>query len=223
MTARVRDAQPDFFPLTPLSSWEYAVTRQAGSERVRFIATVQPREFMTPDGRGCTIVDERYSDLNGGERFPVVYCVEGGYLHRLMSFEYRDDALQDNGLRSGELRFLPIDLVHTHTWEGRTNAYRLPDGSGLEVRQLHDARVETEAVLVPAGQFERCVRVDTTAIHSAVSGTGAPVGSPFVFYYSDWYASGVGLVRTEQRNSGGVVLATIELVHYEIGREAARR
>jgi hypothetical protein len=210
----------DFFPLAPNSRWEYVVSRRTGSERFRFVATVRQDEFLAADGRACRIVDERYADLSAGQRFPVVYCAEGGFLHRVMSLEYRGDSLEDNGLRSGEVKFLPTDLSHAHAWEGRTNAYRLPDGSGFIVQQFHEAVPERGPIVVPAGQFARCVRVDTTAIHSATAADGEPVGPRVTFYYSDWYAPEIGLVKTEQRSTDAQVLATIELVEYEIGGKA---
>jgi hypothetical protein len=44
-----------------------------------------------------------------------------------------------------------------------------------------------------------------------------------VYHYADWYAPGVGLVKTEQRDTEAQVLATIELVDYEIGGEAPKQ
>jgi uncharacterized protein DUF3108 len=209
----------DFFPLTPSSRWEYLVTRRTDGAPLRFVATVRADEFMGPNGHGCRIVDERYGDRPAGERSPIVYCAEGGFLHRVMSLEYRGESLQDNGLRSGEVKFLPTNLAATRTWEGRTNAYQLPDGSGFEVRQLHQVFTQAEPVDVPAGRFEHCARVETTAIHSATSPDGTATGPRVVFYYSDWYAPGVGLIRTEQRNAAAEVLATIELVSYQVAPE----
>jgi len=213
----------DFFPLTPSSHWEYLVSRKTDGTPLRFVATVRPDEFMGPNGHGCRIVDERYGDRPTGERTPIVYCTEGGFLHRVMSLEYRGESLEDNGLRSGELKFLPVNLASAHSWEGHTNAYKLPDGSGFEVRQLHQVYLQSEPVEVPAGRFEHCVRVETTAIHSATAPDGSPVGPRIVYYYSDWYAPGVGLIRTEQRSTTAEVLATVELVGYQVTQEAHSR
>jgi hypothetical protein len=212
----------DFFPLAPRSQWEYRVTRRTDGVPLRFVATVQPDEFAGPSGHGCRVVDEQYGD-HPRDRTPIVYCAEGGFLHRVMSLEYRGESLTDNGLRSGEIKFLPVDLGGTRTWEGRTNAYQLPDGSGFEVRQLHQVFTQGEPVAVPAGRFDHCARVETTAIHFATAPDGAAVGPRIVYYYSDWYAPGVGLIRTEQRSATAEVLATIELVAYHIGQEAQRR
>jgi hypothetical protein len=218
---RTHRAGGDFFPLAPRSTWEYVISSRGGRESFRFVATVRQGEFLAEDGSACSIVDERYADASAGQPFPVIYCASGGFLHRVMSLEYQGEALKDNGLRSGETKFLPTDLVHARAWEGRTNAYRLPDGSGFDVEQYHQVAAAPERVAVPAGEFSRCVRVETTAVHSAIGAGGEPTGPRFVYYYSDWYAPGVGLVKTEQRSAQAEVLATIELVTYEIGGEVA--
>jgi len=220
--SQVGDLQPSFFPLAPRSHWEYVVRRGVRAQAFRFVATVKQDEFVANDGRACRIVDERYGDLIESDRVPVLYCAEGGFLHRLMSLEYRGDALEDNGLRSGEIKFLPTDLGHAEAWEGRTNAYRLPDGSGFVVQQLHRAGPEATPVVVPAGEFQSCVRVDTTAIHYATDPGGEPIGPRIVYHYADWYAPGVGLVKTEQRDTKAQVIATIELVGYQIGVEVPK-
>jgi hypothetical protein len=80
-----REAETSFFPLEPRSRWEYVVSRRAGRESFRFVATVRQDEFHGADGRACRIVDERYTDVSEAERFPIVYCAEGGFLHRVMS------------------------------------------------------------------------------------------------------------------------------------------
>ena len=214
-------AVDDFFPLSPASTWEYVVSRRGGADTFRFVATVRPDAFVRADGRTCRIVDERYTDVSAGERFPVVYCSDGGFLHRVLSLEYRGETLEDTGLKSGELRFLPTDLAQVRQWQGWTNAYRLPDGSGFQVQQFHEVRPELERVDVPAGHFARCIRVETMAAHFATGPDGSPVGPRFVFYYSDWYAPGVGLVKTEQRSASSEVVATIDLLQYEIARDAA--
>jgi hypothetical protein len=87
----------------------------------------------------------------------------------------------------------------------------------LEVQQRHRVAPKPERVVVPGGVFARCMRVETTAIHSGVDDHGAHTGPQVTYYYSDWYAPGVGLVKTEQRGTDAVVIATIELVRYVRG------
>ena len=55
--------------------------------------------------------------------------------------------------------------------------------------------------------------------HGTPCPDGSAIGPRIVYYYSDWYAPGVGLIRTEQRNATANVLATIELVSYQIAPE----
>src|SRR5689334_922246 len=87
-TARVRvTGDGDFFPLAPQSRWEYAVQRYGGKETFRFVATVRASDFATGDGHSCPVVDEQYGA--DPQRFPVVYCTENGFIHRLMSLEYK--------------------------------------------------------------------------------------------------------------------------------------
>jgi hypothetical protein len=219
-TARTPDDQ-DFFPLVPSSHWEYAVSRQGETGVLRFVATVRPDPYRTTDGHACPIVDEQY----GAEsiHYPVVYCSESGFLHRLMSLEYKGERLEDNGLRSGELKFLPLNLRRATDWEGTTNAYHMPDGSGFEVRQLHHVLPQLERIEVPAGAFRRCVHVETKAIHSAIDVDGTHTGPQVVLYYSDWYAPGVGLVRTDQRDADARAMTTIELVRYVVGAPGGHR
>jgi len=227
-TTTARRGRPDgavanFFPLPPGSSWEYVVSRRADGAPLRFTAVVRPTEFIGPHGHACRIVDERYGVRPSDEPSPILYCTEGGYLHRVMSLEYRGESLEDTGMRSGELKFLPVNLTATPAWEGRTNAYQLPDGSGYEVHQLHQVYTQQEPIEVPAGRFEHCARVETTAIHSATSTDGTAIGPRIVYYYSDWYAPGVGLIRTEQRSATSEVLATVELVSFRVSPEAGRQ
>lgn len=218
-----RPAAADFFPLTPGSYREYLVTRRADGTSMRFTTVVRSTEFRGPNGLPCRIVDERYGERPADAPTPIVYCTDGGYLHRVMSLEYRGESLEDNGTRSAELRFLPINLAATPAWESRTNAYRLADGSGFEVLQVHQVSQQPDPVEVRAGRFDRCARVETTAIHSATSSNGATSGSRLVYYYSDWYAPGVGLIRSEQRSAAAEVLVTVELQDFRIDQDASGR
>ena len=204
-------ADRDFFPLTPSSRWEYRVSRRTDGAPLRFVATVQPDEFMGPHGHGCRVVDERYGDR------PADGTVADRVLHRGRLPASRDVARVPRRIARGQrialrrAQFLPLNLAGPRRGRDAPTRTSSPDGSGFEVRQLHQVYVQKEPVEVPAGRFERCARVETTAIHSATGPDGSAVGTRVVYYYSDWYAPGVGLVRTEQRSATAEVLATVEL------------
>jgi hypothetical protein len=46
---------------------------------------------------------------------------------------------------------------------------------------------------VPAGTFRGCIRIDTVAVYRG----DRQSDERYTFYHSDWYAPGVGLVRSE--------------------------
>src|SRR4051795_2871849 len=88
--ARRSASRADYFPLVPRSHLEYVVTGSEGGPHFRFLATVRQDPFVDPDGRRCRVVDEQYTEFDG-DAVPIVYCAEGGYLHRVMSLEYRGE------------------------------------------------------------------------------------------------------------------------------------
>jgi hypothetical protein len=81
-------------------------------------------------------------------------------------------------------------------WESSTVAFQVSSDTGFTILHRHVVARETEVVRVPAGSFRDCMRVDTYSTHGP--GSGAKPGEEIAFYYSDWYAPGVGLVRTQQ-------------------------
>jgi len=223
-------AAADFFPLHPEDTWVYEVVRPLRSQHTRMTVRVRGERYIAPLGRRCRLVEESYpaddasaevtTALTGKlELYPVAYYSQAGFLYRALSLEYRNDELHDIGLGSSDERFLPDGLREDLTWESETTAYRLSDRVSYTVHQNHRSRLEPTAVEVPAGRFAGCIRVDTVALHNGWSVGGAD-GQPVVWYYSDWYAPGVGLVRTLQSNrpDGGAPTTRIELVGYDVAR-----
>lgn len=217
-------APADFFPLADASRWEYVVRHFPGGKAFKFIAVVRGERFVAAAGRRCRVVDETYTGFGGGFAHPVAYCRRGGFLDRVMSIEYQGTRLRDNGLKSVERRFLPVVLAPGISWEGLTNAYQLPDGSGYVVRQVHRAMLERDVVEVPAGRFQDCLRVETKALHNARNRERV-IGPTVIFYYVDWYAPGVGLVKTLQtaRRGEAQPISQIELLSYDVFAEARRQ
>ncbi|MGH7858738.1 MAG: hypothetical protein ACREQY_15540, partial [Candidatus Binatia bacterium] len=80
----------------------------------------------------------------------------------------------------------------------------------------HVVAVEPDVVRVPAGEFRDCIRIDTSSSHGPGSGGS---GDELLFYYADWYAPGVGLVRTQQWGDREKrrERTRIELLDYAIG------
>lgn len=220
--------QADFFPLHAEDTWVYEVAQPLRNVHTRMTVRVRDERFIRALGRRCRLVDESYAALdapmgelsgNGAkaEVYPIAYCRENGFLYRALSLEYRGNELREVGLGSAEERFLPDGLRTNAAWDSITTAYDLGGGSGYGVRQTHRAAQESNVIDVPAGQFSGCVRVDTVALHAGRRDNQYDT-DPIVLYYLDWYAPGVGLVRTIQsdRPDGHPALAQIDLLAYDV-------
>ena len=220
----------DFFPLHPDDTWVYAVDRPLRNLHTRMTVRVRGERYVETLRRRCRLVDESYAgddtviDAPDGkpETYPIAYYRENGFLYRALSLEYHGGELRDVGLGSGEERFLPDALNRGLAWDSLTTAYDLGGGSSYGVRQTHRAILESGPVEVPAGRFTGCIRVDTVALHGGKH-DGAYDANPIVLYYSDWYAPGVGLIRTIQSNrpdgsaaGKGPPLSQIELLAFDV-------
>jgi len=222
-----------YFPLQANDTWVYEVVQPLRNVRARMTVRVRGEQYVKPLRRTCLVVDETYDTPDAAQQafrdpgllrdvHPVAYYRDNGFFHRALSLEYADGEVREAGPNSGEDRFLPVGLRPEVDWQGVTTAYDAGGGAEYTVMQTHRATREPAEVVVPAGRFADCVRVDTVALHGDLH-EGRYRTSPVVLYYSDWYAPDVGLVRTVQREraDGGVPLAQVELVAYEV-KGAAR-
>ena len=217
-----------YFPLQANDTWVYEVVQPLRNVRARMTVRVRGEQYVKPLRRTCLVVDETYDTPDAAQQafrdpgllrdvHPVAYYRDNGFFHRALSLEYADGEVREAGPNSGEDRFLPVGLRPEVDWQGVTTAYDAGGGAEYTVMQTHRATREPAEVVVPAGRFADCVRVDTVALHGDLH-EGRYRTSPVVLYYSDWYAPDVGLVRTVQREraDGGLPLAQVELVAYDV-------
>jgi len=222
-----------YFPLHADDTWVYEVVQPLRNVRAHMTVRVRGEQYVKPLRRSCQVVDETYDTPDAAQQafrdpglprdiHPVAYCRDNGFFHRALSLEYADGEVREAGPNSGEERFLPVGLQPDAEWQGVTTAYVAGGRDEYTVMHTHHATLETAAIVVPAGRFTDCMRVDTVALHGELH-DGRYQTNPVVLYYSDWYAPDVGLVRTVQRQStdGGLPLAQVELVAYEV-KGAAR-
>ena len=74
-----------------------------------------------------------------------------------------------------------------------------------------------EAVHVRAGVFRECLRVDSESVLDSPSARAS--AQEIAFHYVDWYAPGVGLVKSEVRAPERArPITTLELVSFRDGR-----
>ncbi len=181
------------FPLSPGTTWVYEVHDAAGrSARLR--ARVSGEVDLGADGTKATLVEEN-GGVPGernleGDADLVAYTTLGGLIMRFPWPSPRIETAKASASRGEPV--LPEDPERRPVWRG---SYPI---LAIEGPPLYDAQSEShvaswdEAVDVPAGRFERCLRVETKVL-------ARPPSSPteIVHHYVEWYAHGVGLVKMQ--------------------------
>jgi hypothetical protein len=192
-----------FFPLRPGSSWTYRVIDKGQNTTEVFTDRAVGQERIGPAGAASEVVSE-YSGSNGKGKSTIFYVVEDGYVSRVFGLGDRSQILfQERG-------FLPRLLKPDLTWSNSLFPFgRLPEG--FYVIQNHRTSLEAGVVLVPAGHFSNCIRIETEAVYSDSSSKQVRK-----LRYLDWYAPNVGLVKTLVLKSGffGSETARVELLSF---------
>jgi hypothetical protein len=208
-----------YFPLTDKSQWSYRVQDFVRNLTYQSKVRVYGTQYVDAVRREGISVEERYSNFGLGgpfvleEQEPMVYFRENGYLNRVLLTYQAGKVVAASG--SADRQYLPEVLTDGASWDSNTEAFRIGD-LGFKVSFRHAVAVERETVKVPAGTFDDCIRVDTASTEGPDSGYHP--GEELVFYYSDWYAPGVGLVLTRQWDDAAHERerSRIELLSYSI-------
>jgi hypothetical protein len=208
-----------YFPLTDKSQWNYRVQDLVRNLTYQTKVRVYGRQYVDAVRREGIAVEERYSNFGLGgpfvfeEQEPIVYFRENGYLNRVLLTYQAGKVVAASG--SADRQYLPEVLTDGASWDSNTEAFHVGD-LGFKVSFRHAVAVERETVKVPAGSFGDCIRVDTSSTEGPDSGYRP--GEELVFYYSDWYAPGVGLVLTRQWDDAARLRerTRIELLSYSI-------
>jgi hypothetical protein len=214
-------AQPrpgNYFPLTPNSIWTYEVTSHSQGLQFQLIDKVVGVEYVPVLRRSGIVVDERYDVDRGGTR-PLLYYSRNGYLTRLFGLDYYNQTIRlPPWGRSEDARFLPSTLTPNVAWHSVGTPYGHLPGS-FRLREFHYTFAEPEEVIVAAGQFRQCIRVDTSTVYEG--GPYKRFKQQVTLYYSDWYAPDVGLVKSVARQGtiDGVESERVELIHFNVAPE----
>lgn len=210
---------PDYFPLDPGLRWEYAKreSSRAGEQVERF-----EMRNLTPATRD-------------GQR----------YLRRLASdgneywLQLRDERLERVGVRTAidfEPRMdasarmvMPRVPAVGMAWDVETRPYvleriepfreRFSQDDSKRIQLRMQVMALDEVVEVPAGRFERCLRLEGSGLLNVLA--DARIGaSPVPVTHTEWYAPGVGLIklqRTETLDTQAIVggSVTLELLRFE--------
>jgi hypothetical protein len=200
-------AADSYFPLVPGATWVYSLRSSLIALEVEVEAV---GEMPLPGGRGAVFVMEernRGPSFGFAEVAPVGYLVRGAYFARLAGIDYGD---------SGTLRLLgqdeptwmlPLDPKPGQTWSQQTRMFRTPEGGGGQMGWTGEVKPLT-TLTVPAGRFEDVVEIEMT--YRDISEGMAPQ-----ILYRDFYARGVGLLKSIVQDPSGEPSNRIEQVLLE--------
>jgi hypothetical protein len=149
----------------------------------------------------------------GGTR-PIVYVTRNGFWTRLSGLDYSKENIEAPAWgRSEEGEFMPAVLTPGVNWKSQIFPFGHMPGS-FDIRQSHRTYFEPAEVIVPAGHFGGCMRIETEALFEG--GSYKDVGKPVRLFYEDYYAPHVGLVKTLalEGNSKGHEVERVELIRF---------
>jgi hypothetical protein len=186
----------EYFPRVPGGRWVYSLRTSFGQLELEVTAR---GEVDLPGDRGrAFIMDESNlgPDLGFVETSPVAYVIDEAYLARISAVDY--DA-------TGKLRMLgrdepswvfPLDAKPGHTWRQLTGMFQNAEGGGGRLGWSGEVKPRT-TITVPAGHFEDVLEIETHYRDASAFEAQADV------IYRDYYARGVGLVRSVTEGLSG--------------------
>ena len=203
----------DFFPLAPESVWTYKVNSK--SQHNTYVVTDKAvgEKYVPSLNITGEVVEEYYNMDRGGTR-PIVYITKNGYWTRLSGLDYSKEDIEAPAWgRSEEGEFMPATLLPGINWKSQIFPFGHLPGS-FDIRQLHHTFFEPADVVVPAGHFAGCMRIETEAFYEG--GSYAKLRKPLSLVYEDYYAPHVGLVKTLalEGTTHGPEVERVELIRF---------
>lgn len=201
----------DYFPRVTNGRWLYSIRAGLG----QFQMEVTGRGELPLPGREerVFVMDERNLGRSLGFAVvaPVGYVEQRGFVARVASVDY-----EGSDPESGKLLLLgryeptwmfPVDPKPGQTWAQETGMFGNKESQGARLGWSGEVRPLT-TVRVPAGLFEDVLEVET---HYRDVADGP---EPKVIYH-DYYARGVGLIRSVTEDPSGDPSHRIEQVLLE--------
>ncbi len=201
------------FPHTPGSRWVYALSGKWYANGGELHAEVKGTQHVPHLQQEALLIDESHPSGTPGtspEVVPVLYYVREGYLVRdtahIYSNPQRTSIVSTGNLGEAVASVLPLWLKNDGTDWQPVDVEHWGRASRLDIGYCFHPERETMAV--KAGEYADCVRVEGTVARGDGSG----------YRYREWYAPGVGLVRSTTTDLlNGEVLLHKELVSFQSG------
>ncbi len=183
----------EYFPLRRGGHWSYELRTGPFSPSTRIEVTSRGEHGVRDSNEALFLMEERLSGrVYGLEPAGLVgYRVADGYLTRIPAVSLGADG-QVSILGGDGMSFLPVDPNPGQTWSDRAVVFRESGGS----RQVWTAEIEAVGSMrVPAGRFDDVIVVRSQQWDPEWHAT-KPLHS-----YEDYYARGVGLIRSVSHNN----------------------
>lgn len=204
------EAAKDYFPLVRGARWHYKLDLVAAATEIDVIARGDSAiQGLTAP---AFVMDERAI----GEAFglaevgPTAYVVRDGFVCRYTGLDY---ASPDHLKMLGEedpTRVLPIAGLPGAEWTHETRLLQQPEQGGGGLIKWTGRTKLAGSLRVPAGTFDDVLLVETEYWDPAMD-----PDHPLISY-QDYYARGVGLLRSVTKNEreGGTRMAEQTLLDY---------
>lgn len=201
---------PVYFPMEADRIWEYRL-HEIVRQRVWPISVRSRGLRFVPELRQvAAIFDEEYPD----QTVPVAFFLSGGFLQSDIGLGYRgNERTSLLPIGSEPMRLMPVPpavgMRWTYSEEVFSGSGRLDPGLAIDWTGVVHGE---ESLEVPAGTFRGCLRVESVAAHRVPKGLESREHR-----YVDWYAPGVGLVKSEYSSGKNEPTVTrMELVSYRV-------
>jgi hypothetical protein len=202
----------DYFPMVPKARWLYSIRSGLGRFQVEVIARSELP--LSEGGDLVFVMDERNLGRSLGFAVvaPVGYVKQGGYLARVTGVDY-----VGSDPKSGKLQLLgryeptwmfPEDPKPGQSWVQQTDMFGNAENPGA-LMGWSGRILELSSVEVPAGRFDEVLDVETE-YRDASEGSLVPK-----VVYHDYYARGVGLIKSVTEDPSGDESNRIEQVLLE--------
>jgi hypothetical protein len=180
-------AAEEYFPMVANARWRYELSSELGNLEMEVTAR---GSMPLPGGAELFVMDERNLGprLGFAETSPVGYVVAEGYVARVVGIDYdAAGALRRVG-QDEPAWVLPVRPEPGQTWGQQTGLFQTPEGGGAQLGWSGEVKPVTR-MTVPAGTFD-VIEVQTLYRDASDPGVGPQA------IYHDYYARGVGLVRS---------------------------
>jgi hypothetical protein len=194
----------EYFPLQSGGHWSYELRTGLFSARTRIEVRSRGEHSVRNSNEALYVMEERLSGrVYGLEPAGLVgYRVADGYLTRIPAVALGDDG-QVSILGGDGMSFLPVDPNPGQSWSDRSEVFRESGGSA----QVWTAAIESVGSMsVPAGRFDDVIVVRSEQWDPEWDAT-QPLHS-----YEDYYARGIGLIRSVSRNNAQWFWMSVEQV-----------